>query len=100
MHRGSSKGTGRPRPVPEALPLSASPAPSGIRVEVSVARGRSNAPPSVHWVPNGTSVRALLRQLGHPPEGSAVLVGGVSVPLDTPIDSPMRLVVVPTFSGG
>ncbi|HXQ93620.1 MAG TPA: MoaD/ThiS family protein [Thermoplasmata archaeon] len=54
----------------------------------------------MHWVPNGTSVRALLRQLGHPPEGSAVLVGGVSVPLDTPIDSPMRLVVVPTFSGG
>jgi sulfur carrier protein ThiS len=100
MHRGSSKGTGRARPVPETLPLSASPSPSGVRVEVVVARGAREGRPSVHWVPSGTRVRALLRELGHPAEGSAVLIEGVSVPLDTVLESPTRLVVVPTFSGG
>jgi sulfur carrier protein ThiS len=45
-------------------------------------------------------VRTLLRELGHAAEGSAVLIDGVSVPLDTPIETPTRLVVVPTFSGG
>jgi sulfur carrier protein ThiS len=100
MHRGSSKGTGRPRPVPESLPLSASPSPPGLRVEVVVARGAHQGTPSVHWVRSGTPVRALLRELGHAAEGSAVLIEGVSVPLDTLIESPTRLVVVPTFSGG
>jgi sulfur carrier protein ThiS len=48
----------------------------------------------------GTLVRAALRSVGHSPEGCAVLVGEVPIPLDTPIDRPMRLTVVPTFSGG
>jgi sulfur carrier protein ThiS len=45
-------------------------------------------------------VRSALRSLGHFPEGSAVLLEDVPIPLDTPIDGPVRLVVVPTFSGG
>lgn len=48
----------------------------------------------------GTLVRAVLRSLGQSPEGSAVLAEDVPIPLDTPIDGPMRLTVVPTFSGG
>jgi sulfur carrier protein ThiS len=48
----------------------------------------------------GTPVRAVLRSLGQAPEGSAVLVDDVPVPLDAPIDRPTTLVVVPTFSGG
>ncbi|HTW40396.1 MAG TPA: MoaD/ThiS family protein [Thermoplasmata archaeon] len=51
-------------------------------------------------VPKGTRVRAVLRSLGQSPEGSAVLVGEVSIPLDTPIEQPTRLTVLPTFSGG
>ncbi|HEV8050647.1 MAG TPA: MoaD/ThiS family protein [Thermoplasmata archaeon] len=69
-------------------------------MEVSVARGARPGPASVHWVRPGTPVRTLLRELGHAAEGSAVLIDGVSVPLDTPIETPTRLVVVPTFSGG
>ncbi|MCI4333424.1 MAG: MoaD/ThiS family protein [Thermoplasmata archaeon] len=48
----------------------------------------------------GTPVRQLLRSLGHAPEGSAVLVDGVPVPLDTRIVAPVRFTIVPTFSGG
>ena len=82
--------------MPEHLPLSASP---DVRVEVEVARaGRS----VVHErrVAPGTLVKQVVRSVGEAPEGAAVLVDGVSVPLDTPIDAPLRLVVVPTFSGG
>jgi sulfur carrier protein ThiS len=100
MHRGSSKGTGRARPVPETLPLSASPFPSGIRIEVVVARGSRPGPPTVRWVAPGTKVRTVLRDLGHAVEGSAVLVEGIPVPSDTPIGAPTRFTVVPTFSGG
>jgi sulfur carrier protein ThiS len=45
-------------------------------------------------------VRAVLRDLGHAAEGSAVLIAGVPVPLDTAIEAKTRLTVVPTFSGG
>jgi sulfur carrier protein ThiS len=48
----------------------------------------------------GTMVRTALRSIGHSPEGCAVLVDDIPVPLDTPIDQPLRLTVVPTFSGG
>ena len=70
-----------------------------IQVEVEVARAGSSR---LHQqrVPPGTLVRDLLRAVGEPPEGSAVLVDGVSVPLDTPLSAPTRLVVIPTFSGG
>jgi len=51
-------------------------------------------------VPRGTLVRVALKQLGEAPEGSAVLLGDTPIPLDTPLDGPTRLVVVPTFSGG
>ena len=96
MHRGSSKGGRGSHPPPEALPLSAS---SPVPVEVEVARAR----PSVvrrQSVPPGTLVKEVVRSVGEAPEGSAVLIDGVSVPLDTPIDRPLRLVIVPTFSGG
>jgi sulfur carrier protein ThiS len=97
MHRGSSKeARGAPR-ASESLPLSASPAL--VTVVVDVTRGGSVERRRIR-VPSGTTVRAVLRRAGHAPEGSAVLVGGTSVPLDQPIDGPTRLTVVPTFSGG
>ncbi len=96
MHRGSSKGAGAATPPPERLPLSASPP---LEVEVEVARaGRSQR--YRRLVPAGTLVKQLVREVGESPEGSAVLVDGVSIPLDTPLTAPTRLVLVPTFSGG
>jgi len=41
-----------------------------------------------------------VRQVGQRAEGCAVLVDGTSVPLDTAVDGPIRLTVIPTFSGG
>jgi len=48
----------------------------------------------------GTPVRTALRSAGQAPEGSAVLLDDTPIPLDTPIDRPLHLVVVSTFSGG
>jgi sulfur carrier protein ThiS len=45
-------------------------------------------------------VRAVVRSAGESPEGCAVLDGETPVPLDTPLEGPIRLTVVPTFSGG
>jgi len=97
LHRGSSKDVrGRP-PATGNLPLSAS--PSSLRVHVEVVRsGRTRR---VRYdVPAGTLVRDVLRKAGESPEGCAVLVGETPLPLDTPIDRPLHLTVVPTFSGG
>ncbi|MCI4329296.1 MAG: MoaD/ThiS family protein [Thermoplasmata archaeon] len=69
-------------------------------MEVDVARGRRPGPVVTVSVAPGTPVRQLLRSLGHAPEGSAVLVDGVPVPLDTRIVAPVRFTIVPTFSGG
>ena len=96
MHRGSSKGAGDGRPPPEPLPLSAS---ATIPVEVELARARAPVLHSRRVAP-GTLVREVVRSVGQAPEGSAILVDGVSVPLDMPIERPVRLVVVSTFSGG
>ncbi len=97
MHRGSSKDA-RAAPGPsESLPLSAPPA--FVAVEIEVVRGASVERRSVE-VRAGTAVRATLRAIGRAPEGCAVLVDDVPIPLDTPIDRPLRLIVVPTFSGG
>ncbi len=96
MHRGSSKGDGPARSPPETLPLSASPE---IRVEVEIARA-GTVVARVETVRPGTTVRELLRAIGRAPEGSAVLRDGRSIPLDTRIEEPLHLVVVPTFSGG
>ena len=96
MHRGSSKGAGARPPPPEHLPLSAS---ALLAVQVEVARaGRSSD--HAREVAPGTLVKEVVRSVGEAPEGCAVLIDGVSVPLDTPLDRPVRLVVVPTFSGG
>ena len=97
MHRGSSKGDRNQRRAPDILPLSAS--ASAISVLVEVTRGGSVERQRIR-VASGTLVRAVLRSIGHAPEGSAVLVGEVPIPLDTPIVGPMRLTVVLTFSGG
>jgi sulfur carrier protein ThiS len=51
-------------------------------------------------VTSGTLVRSVLREIGQRAEGSAALVDDTPIPLDTPISAPIRLVVVPTFSGG
>jgi len=51
-------------------------------------------------VASGVTVKELLRRVGEPPEGCAVLIDGVPVPLDLPLDRSSRLVVIPTFSGG
>ncbi|MCI4365815.1 MAG: hypothetical protein L3K10_07155 [Thermoplasmata archaeon] len=48
----------------------------------------------------GSSVREAVRRVGLAPEGSAVLIDDVPVPLDLPIERALRLVVLPTFSGG
>jgi hypothetical protein len=45
-------------------------------------------------------VRTIVRSAGESPEGCLVLVGETPVPLDTPVEGPLHLVVVPTFSGG
>ncbi len=97
MHRGSSKGARNQRRPPDTLPLSASPPP--ISVVVEVVRGGTVVRRRIRVAP-GTLVRAALRRTGNSPEGSAVLVEEVPIPLDTPIVGPMRLTVVPTFSGG
>jgi sulfur carrier protein ThiS len=100
MHRGSSKAAGSPDPAAETLPLSASTSPS-LRIEVIVesGRARSSAPVTVH-VAVGTRLRDVIQHAGQAPEGSVVLIDGVSVPLDTPLERAARLVVLPTFSGG
>jgi sulfur carrier protein ThiS len=97
MHRGSSKGGARPRTPSEILPLSASPAK--VRISVEVARAGAVRRRSVAVVP-GSLVRDALRAVGQAPEGCAVTIDGVSVPLDLPVEPGVRLVVVPTFSGG
>jgi len=70
-----------------------------IAVEVEVARGGRTVV-HVRRVPSGTLVKQLVKSVGEIPEGTAVLIDGVSVPLDTRLEAPTRLVVVPTFSGG
>lgn len=82
---------------PETLPLSASSLLVPVDLEVARA-GRS----VVHHLelPRGTRLREAIRRIDQPPEGVLVLDHGRSVPLDTPIDHPARLIVVPTHSGG
>ncbi len=83
-------------------PTPADPVPAPvlpIPVEVEVARA-ARTRFEHREVPAGTEVRELVRSVGEAPEGVAVLVDGRSIPLDTPIDAPVRLLVVPTFSGG
>ncbi|HLN51155.1 MAG: hypothetical protein ACLQD9_01460 [Thermoplasmata archaeon] len=84
-------------PTPETLPLSAPPAP--IEVTIDIARAGRSVRRTVAVAP-GSLVRDLVRLAGHAPEGCAVLIGGVSVPLDTPVVRPVELTIVPTFSGG
>ncbi len=97
MHRGSSKEVRDGPRASESLPLSAPPAT--VVVDLEITRGRGIEHRQLR-VPPGTLVRVVLRESGCAPEGSAVLHGEVPVPLDLPIDRPMRLTVVPTFSGG
>lgn len=98
MHRGSSKGAGSSLPTPETLPLSASPA-GGVPVVLEVTRASSTQTFEL-VVPRSTLLRDVLRQVGLASEGSAVLLGDTPLPLDTPIESAVRITVVPTFSGG
>ena len=97
LHRGSSKDARGPSPTTENLPLSASPPTVTVEVEV-VRRGRRRN--DRVDVARGTLVRAVVRSAGEAPEGCAVLEGETPVPLDTPIERPVRLTVIPTFSGG
>ena len=98
MHRGSSKVAGDGPPSAENLPLSAS-SPPEITIVVEVARaGRRSE--QVVTVPVGALVRDVIRHAHQAPEGSVVLIDGVSVALDTPLERPVRLLVLPTFSGG
>jgi len=97
MHRGSSKGARPVRPASETLPLSASLPTVVVVLELTRAGAVERREISVVA---GTLVRAALRAIGQAPEGAAVLLGETPIPLDTPIDGPMRLTVLPTFSGG
>jgi sulfur carrier protein ThiS len=95
MHRGSSKADGA-NPLPaDTLPLSA---PS-LSIEIEVARGGHSVTHRLEVV-RGSLIRDAVRSIGLAPEGTAVLVDDTPVPLDLPIDRPLRLIVVPTFSGG
>lgn len=98
MHRGSSKGARDPNRSPGSLPLSASPPPT-VTVVLELTRGATVQRRRL-WVPPGTLVRSALRSAGLPAEGSAVLLDATPIPLDTPIERSLRLVVVSTFSGG
>ncbi len=97
MHRGSSNDVRASPGATESLPLSAS--PGRIRVVLEVTRGGSVDRHEVD-VPIGSPVRTALRQIGRAAEGCAVLLDGTPIPLDTPLEEPLRLIVVPTFSGG
>ena len=97
MHRGSSKDARASPAVSEDLPLSASSAPLSVVVELTRARRITRRRLRVA---SGVTVKELLRRVGEPPEGCAVLIDGVPVPLDLPLDRSSRLVVIPTFSGG
>jgi sulfur carrier protein ThiS len=98
MHRGSSKDARESARTPGILPLSASP-PSSVTVVLEVTRA-GNVERRRVKVARGTSVRAVLRSIGQAAEGSAVLLDETSIPLDLPIERPLRLTVVSTFSGG
>ena len=98
MHRGSSKDVRGLPPTPGSLPLSASP-PVEVTVVLEVTRAGGVERREVR-LPFGAPVRVALRTAGLAPEGSAVLREGTSVPLDLPIERPVRFTVVPTFSGG
>ncbi|MGC2034577.1 MAG: hypothetical protein WA761_03915 [Thermoplasmata archaeon] len=52
------------------------------------------------WVARGALLRTAIRLAGHSPEGSAVLDGDVPLPMDSPITTSCRFVLIPTFSGG
>ena len=96
MHRGSSKGDGI-RPPPETLPLSAS--ASLVHVTVSLVRAGRSTDRAID-VPRGTPLRTILRLSGHPPEGCAVFLHGVPVPLDRRAEEDLTLTVISAFSGG
>jgi sulfur carrier protein ThiS len=98
MHRGSSKDARDQPRTAGNLPLSASP-PATVSVVVEVARAGHVTRHRIRVV-TGSLVRAAVKQVGQAPEGSAVLVDGTPIPLDTPIEGPMVITVVPTFSGG
>jgi len=70
-----------------------------IEVTIELARG-SRVTERTLTLPEGTLVRAAVRAAGYSPEGCAVLLDGVSVPRDLPLVGPLRLTIVPTFSGG
>lgn len=95
MHRGSSKAARGAPPAADNLPLSA---PS-LSIEIEVARAGRSHLHRIEVAP-GSLVREAVRRIGLAPEGTAVLIDGAPVPLDLPIDSVVKLVVVPTFSGG
>jgi sulfur carrier protein ThiS len=97
LHRGSSKDDRGSSPTAENLPLSAS--PPKVYIEVEVARAGRTRSARLEVTP-GTLVRAVVRSVGEAPEGCVVLLEGTSVPLDTPIERPVRFTVVPTSSRG
>ncbi|MGI0132763.1 MAG: hypothetical protein ACREDK_06715 [Thermoplasmata archaeon] len=70
-----------------------------VRVEFDVGGAGELRVVSVE-VPRGSPLKVALRAIGQPPEGCAVLLKDVPVPLDLPLDTPLRFTVVRTFSGG
>jgi sulfur carrier protein ThiS len=98
MHRGSSKDVSGGSRTAETLPLSAS-APATVSVVLELTRAGAVRARRLR-VPVGTTVRAVLHRVGEAPEGSAVLLDETPVPLDLPIERPLKLTVVSTFSGG
>jgi sulfur carrier protein ThiS len=98
MHRGSSKDVPGISRAAETLPLSAS-ASRTVSVVLELTRAGRVERRRVR-VPVGSPLRTALHRVGASPEGSAVLLDDLPVPLDLPIDRPLRFTVVSTFSGG
>ncbi|HLM91459.1 MAG TPA: thiamine biosynthesis protein ThiS [Thermoplasmata archaeon] len=70
-----------------------------LTIEIDVARAGRHSVESV-TVPEGSLVRDVIRHAHQAPEGSVVLIDGLPVPLDTRLERSVRLLVLPTFSGG
>ncbi len=71
-----------------------------LTIRVVFSSGRPGREPETLQVPEGTSLREVLRKLALPVEGCALFWGGESVPSDLRLEQSGELEVVSTFSGG
>ena len=89
-------------PVPSQARRAATPAKVSPTVEVRLvfSSGFEGRKPTTLSVSPGTPMKALLRTLGLPPEGTVLFWNGEPVPSDLPVPGPGDLEIVRSFSGG